>query len=206
MHRESSVHPHVPFERADLFATSNGEATEHEYIRLIRAMVRATKPARLLETGTFRGDTTIELARATVANGFGHIVTLDVDQDHSQRACEMLAREVPHASVECITRHSMDYLRDHTTQPFQFAFLDSLIPTRAEELGLLLDRNLLPPGAIVMIHDTSRMRVRNDGTPDPDTSDFWTRFVAVRRRHQLTRVIELPLSRGMLMIQVGGCP
>lgn len=50
-----------------------------EEAAILYALVRAIKPTLVLETGTFSGYSTTEIARALHANQSGHLLTVDID-------------------------------------------------------------------------------------------------------------------------------
>ena len=78
------------------------------------------------------------------------------------------------------------------------------LDVRLEELHLCLTLGWLGPGAWFAIHDTSRVRSCDDtGTPAPITQPFWEQFTLLQDQQQLD-VVEFPLSRGMVVGQVGG--
>ena len=106
--------------------------------------------------------------------------------------------------VEVANRESLEFLNEYEGSRFDFAFLDSLLPVRAEELTVLLERRLLAPGSLVAIHDTSRVRESPAGRRDPESMEFWDRFARIQAGPHGTRLtaFEFTLSRGMLLIRV----
>lgn len=199
---ESEVHPHAPEERAELFSAYDGGSTELEYLELLSALVRCTKPRRILETGTYLGHGTLALARAARDNGLGKVVSIERDAAVVSAVRDLLDRQGLDR-VQLVLYQSLGYL-DAADEPFDFAFLDSCLSLRAKELDHLLDRRLLTPGAVVAIHDTSRRRCDAHGTPDPETAVLWTELERVIARHALVERLELPLSRGLLLLRIGG--
>lgn len=196
---EIDVHPHVPSERAEHFHCEDGGVTEKEYLALLASLIQVTKPQLVLETGAFTGAGTIAIARALWANGFGHCISLDLDQRVAERVNRRLRTRRLHGFARVEGVDSLTFLRS-TDNQFDFAFLDTDLRTRADELTLLLDRNLLIGDAVVVIHDTSRVREFPAGRRDPDGVEFWRRFEQIRPR--LGEVFEFKLSRGMLLIRV----
>jgi predicted O-methyltransferase YrrM len=199
---EPDVHPHVPEERAELFTAHDGGSTELEYLELLSALVRCTKPRRILETGSYLGHGTLALARATRDNGFGEVVSIERDAGAVSAVRGLLQRQGLDR-VRVVLYHSLAYL-EATDELFDFAFLDSCLSLRALELDRLIDRRLLTPGAVVAIHDTSRRRCDGQGTADPDTAVLWTELERVITRHGVVERLELPLSRGLFLLRVGG--
>lgn len=200
---ESTIHPHLAEEVAFLFTAENGGATEEEYLGVLAALVRALKCRRVLETGAWTGSGTLRLARAMEANGFGELHTVDLDPAALAIAKGRIdAQYFTAVRVHYHAGDSLEFVKA-CTEPFGLVFLDSALPLRALELAEILERGLLERGGVAVIHDTSRLRITDKGVPDPDTAKFWSTFDRkVRRRFEPRAVLELPLSRGMTLVQV----
>lgn len=199
MHVEASVHPHSEEEQADLFHALDGGSTEVEYLVLLQALVFASKPTTVLETGTGRGFGTLAIATALRANGFGHLTTIEHDSSVMDGAKRRL-EESPEPLGPLVTFHcgsSLDFLQECTTR-FDFVFLDSDISVRHEELRVLLERDLLTERAIVCIHDTSRLRSRTAGDNNLDMNTALDQFSIGREW------LEFDLSRGFRILRFGG--
>lgn len=189
MPNELELNPtyHVPEERAELFTADTVGSTEHEYLALLAALVMATKPNRVLETGAETGVGTEALMAGIEANGFGELISVELNPT----SVVMVQAKVPKAKMVC--DDSLHYLAN-TEGKFDFVFLDSHLPLRVRELELLLEGGLLSPKAIVAIHDTSRLRPQSDGR------EFWKAWDESDMTYSLN-VIEFPLSRGLLLVQ-----
>ena len=188
---EASQHAHVPEERATEFRSADGGSTEREYLNLLYALVCATKARTILETGTFNGWGTLALARAALRTD-GHVYTLDTNPFGNGSIFSAEEARL----VSFIRTDSRPFLRS-TALHFDFAFLDSDLPARVEELTVLTERGLLRPAALICIHDTSRHRpkYRDDGS-----SHFLKEFPS--RFSGKLMVLDLPLSRGLYVCQV----
>jgi predicted O-methyltransferase YrrM len=66
--------------RPDLWHAHDIQATEVEVTELVGAMVRATQPEHVLETGTYRGHTAQAIGRALAVNGHGRLYTIEHDK------------------------------------------------------------------------------------------------------------------------------
>lgn len=188
--RESDVHPHVPEEQAHLFRSWNGGTTEVEYRVLVAALADCLKPARALETGVFH-----PVGVPSLAAVCGQLDLVDVDERWC-RAAEALGCpnvKVHQASAAHWITHEFD------GAPFDFVFLDSSLRDRVSELKALLENKRLTDRAVVAVHDTSRKRVIGSGRC-AESLQFWSEFEVLRKRWPL-QMVELPLSRGMLLIQ-----
>lgn len=183
---ESSVHVHAPAERADLFHSADCGSTEFEYLNLLHAIVLASKPALVLETGTYFGYGTLAIASALKSNGTGTMITLDVD------ACEkarVLVNDAGLASVvEFQKRDAVEFCRTYSGNAFDFMFHDSG-GERAYEHQLLKESKKIMPGALVCFHDASPFRVG----PSPNS---W-----IDGLNGAPNMIWFNLSRGLRLLQ-----
>jgi hypothetical protein len=99
--------------RAETEAIRRDEQGVHpEEAAILYMLVRALRPSLMLETGTFKGYSTAEIARAMERNSAGHLVTVDLATEtggvvppellhrvtfHRGRPSAAFARELPHA-------------------------------------------------------------------------------------------------------------
>lgn len=150
---ESAVHPHHPDERAELFQAHDGGSIEVEFGELIASLVRAYKPAHVLETGTFLGVAAKSLSLACSRNGFGDVTTLEADGNRARLAAKSLAA---YKNVRVVNADSLAWLRAYTGPQFGLIVLDSELATRVKELEIIRDRKLAT--GPVFVHDTSRLR------------------------------------------------
>jgi predicted O-methyltransferase YrrM len=187
---ESAVHPHSPEERASHFRSWSGGTTEVEYRNLVVALADCLKPVRALETGIFH-----PVGVPALAAVCERLDLVDTDQ----RWC-VAATALGLTNVH-VHQDSGQHWIEHGFhgKPFDFAFLDSALDRRCGELEALLEKQRLAPGAVVAIHDTSRVRVMGGGRC-PESLQFWDAFERLRKTWRL-EVVELPLSRGMLLVQ-----
>lgn len=65
-----------------------GMAIELEVGEFLNALVRMTKPAIVVETGTHKGFSTLMVAQALKANGKGHLYTFDLTDFGVMKECE----------------------------------------------------------------------------------------------------------------------
>lgn len=193
-------HPHVPAERAELFQCYDGESMEIEFLELLYAIVRTTKPERVLVTGAAGGHETVVIARALCHNRVGQVICVDADAKRASRLIRYLEELGLHnAKVE--TAEPSAFLLASDAR-FEVALFDSVLEHRPDELRICLERDLLPAGAVVVVHDTSRLRVLPSGDPDPATASFWGAVAKLEVCARLRGPVEWPLSRGLLLWQV----
>lgn len=186
--RESDIHPHHPLERAELFHVRNGSGcTEFEFLNLLHAFVLATKPNRVLETGTFNGMGTLAIASALHWNGFGILSTVDIDECTEAKSYLQSYAELVH-HVEFITSDAEQFCQNYSGEPFDLAFIDSGAG-RLREVLSLINRRKLGQGCLVFVHDASRLRVNGN----PSWSEIFEQDCPLPG-------YTLPLSRGMRMM------
>jgi predicted O-methyltransferase YrrM len=123
------------------------DSTEREVSELVAALVLATKPRLVLETGTGYGYTAEAIGRALAANGRGRLVTVERDSALAAVA-RSRCRELP---VEVLEADSASWLPP-AGESIDFAWLDGHIIGRVHDLSRL--QNHFSPGAIVGVHDT----------------------------------------------------
>lgn len=151
----------------------DAHSTEVEVSELVAAFARALQPDYVVETGTCWGQTSEAVGRALQANGRGRLVTLEVDTQkvlRSQARCEGLPVEVRQQS-------SLDFTPE---EPIGFAFFDSLIHLRLNELDRY--RPWLPTGAVVGFHDTAP----HHGYGDQVDAVEWIRPIRLRTPRGVT--------------------
>jgi len=95
-------------------------ATEVEVFDFLYGFVRMIKPEKVLEIGTFEGDTAIAIAKGLQSNNFGHLTTLDI-RDYGQE--ENIANLELNHYVQCIKSNPLEYITQ-TTERFDMAFID----------------------------------------------------------------------------------
>ena len=147
--------------RPDLWHSEDTEATEHEVSELAGAMVRALQPRIAVETGTYKAQTALAIARAIAANGHGHLFTIEADPGLAALAAHELE-----GLPATVIRADASTWEPEFVSAIGFAWIDSgLLSTvpgavagRPMETARLTEiTRLLPcfaPGAVIGIHDT----------------------------------------------------
>jgi glycosyltransferase involved in cell wall biosynthesis len=133
-----------------LWSMFDGYTAEVEVLDFLYALVRMTKPDRVIETGTWFGRSAIAIASALRDNGFGHVLTIE----QSDEVAEIAARNIEQENLgELVTLRVANSLKIEVRhEGYDFALFDSDIPLRAAEFTKFYDK--LEPGAIVVFHDT----------------------------------------------------
>jgi predicted O-methyltransferase YrrM len=146
-------------------------ATEEEVTHLLGALCVALRPHRVLETGTYDGDTAEAMGKALI--GYGHLDSLEIDPERAAKARGRVAG-LP------VDVHAVSSL-DWTGGPYDLMFFDSDGPMRAAEL-----RRFANPGAVWVLHDAKHPEVT-----DP--------LEGLRADGIIGAWIELPTPRGLAM-------
>ena len=114
-----------------LWWASDGQSTEREVITLVQAFIMALKPRRVIETGTAYGKMTSEIAYALHANGFGELVSLEVDPVLVEHSRAVIASSgVQNLPARILHMSSMEYTPEG---PVDFVWFDSLTHLRVPE-------------------------------------------------------------------------
>ncbi len=172
-----------------------GASVTYEDAVVIYALTLAVKPWTALETGGGTGCSALHIAAAMRDNGFGFLVSVEGQVELVQEATATAARLgltrfvkfVPAVTPEMIERMTSD-------RPFDLVMLDSgcghpaALQLRLKELSVLEARNLLSPGALVLVHDTS---------------PFHHGGMMISKEIGDHRLVELPTSRGLAILQRG---
>jgi len=131
--------------RPELWHAPDDESTEVEVSALVAGFVRALQPDVVVETGSGWGQTSEAIGLALAVNEHGRLWTLETNPARA----EGVRQRCLALPVTIIERSSLDWL---PPGPISFAWIDSALADRVEELGRF--RQFLPAGAIVGVHDT----------------------------------------------------
>ena len=125
----------------------DADPAEHEVTGLLIALIRATQPEVVVETGTATGTTAVAIGEQLQRNGQGWLWTVEIDREAAaaaQQACAGLP-----VTVACA-----DSLAWEPPVPIDFAWIDSgPAAVRAEEIRRW--QRKFRPGALVAVHDTA---------------------------------------------------
>ena len=131
----------------------DSEATETEVSEFIGSLVRMIQPEFVLETGSYKGDTTLEISTALYMNGHGRGVSVESDGGLAEEANRVLLNRMGgNKRVEVINVNSMEY---EPVENIDFAFFDSWQEGRHLEFKRFYDMGRLQVGSIVAFHDTA---------------------------------------------------
>lgn len=138
----------------ELWRAADVDGTEYEVTDLIAALVRATKPLTVVETGTYEAQTSLAICDALRLNGQGGMLyTYEIDPERAAGARQRLAGH-GHAERAIVQAAPLAPL----TAPavIGFAFLDSGMRDRQGDMDTTWPR--LEPGGLVIVHDAAPSR------------------------------------------------
>ena len=144
-HRATPECPHP--ERWHMYDSMTAEA---EVLEFIRTLVTTTKPALVVETGSFLGVSTLWIAEALKSNGFGKIISCEFDPVVFEKAKEKIAAS---GLAEWIELRNESSLEMHIEGTIDLFFSDSDMPIREAEVKRFLPQ--IRPTGIILIHDAS---------------------------------------------------
>jgi predicted O-methyltransferase YrrM len=157
-----------------LYAAFDTDAAEQEVCELLAALVRALKPAFVLETGTHLGRSAVYLADALRRNHYGCMVSLEINADYAAAARTLLTSHgllgLGIGQCEVLEQSSFEYV---PPRQINFLFSDSELGTRRHELERL--RPWLAPNSWIAIHDV----LSHGGVIGDLTSLGWLEMISI---------------------------
>lgn len=157
---------------------------EAEVLEFLRTLVTTLKPNLIVETGAFLGVSTVWMAEGLRENGFGRIVSCELDPLVFAKAQEKIAAS---GLSEWIDLRNMSSLELETSGQIDLFFSDSDLDVRENEVRLFLPR--ISPTGLILMHDASS----HPGT---------VRDAALRLEAEgLISVVLLPTPRGLAIAQ-----
>ena len=178
-HRATPECPHP--ERWHMYDSMTAEA---EVLEFIRTLVTTTKPALVVETGSFLGVSTLWIAEALKANGFGKIISCEFDPLVFEKAKEKIAASGLSEWIELRNESSLEMHIEGTIDLF---FSDSDMPIREAEVKRYLPQ--IRPTGIILIHDaSSHLKVVRDAAFKLESDG-------------LLSCVFLPTPRGLVLAQ-----
>ncbi len=170
----------------ECWTATDGDSTEREVAELIGALVRATQPELVVETGSAFGETTEQIVRALGRNGHGHLVTLEVEPERT----EYVRHRIPASGVwEIVETSSLEWEPPPGSPPVGLLFSDTFRELRCAEL--LRFQPWMRQGAIAAVHDSAW---------DAGPLRGWIENSIVKTG--LGRAIDLPTPRGLTLLEM----
>lgn len=134
----------------ELWRMLDSQTTEVEVLHLLKALVTTAKPKLVVETGTFLGYGTMKLAEGVKENGFGKVITVELDPAIRAKALEHFQASGLTPWIESRLESSLETKIEGT---IDLLFSDSHLANREAEIRRLLPQ--LDPRGLLVIHDAS---------------------------------------------------
>jgi len=178
-HRATPECPHP--ERWSMYDSMTAEA---EVLEFLRTLITTVKPELVVETGAFLGVSTLWIAEGLKQNGFGKIISCELDPVVFTKAQEKIASSGVSEWIELRNESSLEMKVDGT---IDLLFSDSDMPIREPEVKRFLPQ--MNPQGLILMHDaSSHLKV--------------VREAALKMEAEgLLSVILLPTPRGLVMAQ-----
>lgn len=144
-HRPTPECPHP--ERWHMYDSMTAEA---EVLEFLYTLVTTIKPELVVETGSFLGVSTLWIAKALRANGFGKIISCEFDPVVFGKAKEKIAASDLAEWIELRNESSLEMQVEGTIDLF---FSDSDLPIREAEVKRFLPQ--IRPTGVILMHDAS---------------------------------------------------
>ncbi|HEX2919292.1 MAG TPA: class I SAM-dependent methyltransferase [Edaphobacter sp.] len=178
-HRPTPECPHP--ERWHMYDSMTAEA---EVLEFLYTLVTTIKPELVVETGSFLGVSTLWIAKALRANGFGKIISCEFDPVVFAKAKEKIAASDLAEWIELRNESSLEMRVDGTIDLF---FSDSDLPIREAEVKRFLPQ--IRPTGIILMHDaSSHLKLVRDAALSMESEG-------------LISCILLPTPRGLVLAQ-----
>lgn len=157
---------------------------EAEVLEFLRTLVTTLKPELIVETGSFLGVSTVWMAEGLRENGFGRIVSCELDPVVFAKAQEKIAAS---GLGEWIDLQNVSSLELKTSGQIDLFFSDSDLDVREREVRQYLPK--INPNGLILMHDAAS----HPGT---------VREAALRLESEgLISVVLLPTPRGLAIAQ-----
>ena len=144
-HRATPECPHPS--RWHMYDSMTAEA---EVLEFLRTLVTTIKPSLIVETGSFLGVSTVWMAEGLRENGFGRIMSCELDPVVFAKAQEKIAAS---GLGEWIDLRNVSSFELETSGPIDLLFSDSDLDVREQEVRQFLPR--LNPNGLILMHDAS---------------------------------------------------
>ena len=123
---------------------------EYEVLQFLRTLVTTIKPELVVETGTFIGVSTLNVAEGLKENGFGKIISLEYDPKVFAKAKERVEAS---GLQEWIELRNESSLQTNIDGEIDLLFSDSDPPLREQEVRRFLPQ--MNPHGVILMHDAS---------------------------------------------------
>lgn len=135
----------------------NDGGVECEVGEFFYGLTRMVKPVNILETGTYKGASSLYFGQALKENGFGRLVTLEIDRLVQEEAMAKWNKVGVSEYIRSILMSALDY---EPRNSFQIILLDTEPNIRFKEMVKFVP--YLDAGGYMFIHDLHRHLSQED--------------------------------------------
>ena len=107
-----------------MWSTRDEQGAETETSEFMYGLIRLIKPAVVVETGSYLGDTTIAIAKALKENNHGKLYSCDINGSYAKEVNEWLEKEGLQEWGEVLLITGKELIA-HLGNQIEFAFIDS---------------------------------------------------------------------------------
>jgi hypothetical protein len=157
---------------------------ELETLQFLKTLMTTMKPNLVVETGSFAGMSTIAMAEGIAENGFGRIVSCELDQRVFRAAAERIEKSGLRQWVDFRNESSLEMTVDGT---IDILFSDSEQSIREREVRRFLPQ--MSSNGLILIHDAA------------SCYDFVRKGSLRMEQEGLISVVLMPTARGLVIAQ-----
>jgi predicted O-methyltransferase YrrM/prolipoprotein diacylglyceryltransferase len=157
---------------------------EVEVLEFLKTMVTTLKPSIVVETGTFMGVSTLQIAEGLKQNGFGRVISCEPDPKTFETAKKRFQDSGLSQWIDLRNQSSLDLKVNET---IDLLFTDSELALREQEVRRFLPQ--MTANGVILMHDaSSHLHIVRDA--------------ALRmEREGLISVVLIPTPRGLVVAQ-----
>lgn len=157
---------------------------EVEVLDFLKTLVTTIKPELVVETGTFLGISTLRIAEGLRENGFGRVITCELDPKVYEESKKRFAAS---GLAEWIDLRNESSLEMKVEGRIDLLYCDSDLPLREQEVRRFLPQ--MNPHGLILMHDASSdLKIVRDGALKLESEG-------------LISVVLLPTPRGLVVAQ-----
>jgi len=157
---------------------------EVETLQFLKTLMTTMKPNVVVETGSFAGMSTVAMAEGIAENGFGKIVTCELDERVFRAAKERIEKSRLGQWVDSRNESSLEMTVNGT---IDVLFSDSEQSIREQEVRRFLPQ--MSPNGLILIHDAA------------SCYDFVRKGALKMEQEGLISVVLMPTARGLVIAQ-----
>ena len=129
----------------ELWEAESSDGAEKEVGEFIYGLIRLIKPKVVVETGCYKGDTTLAIERALQDNKYGELYSCDIVKEFVEHTQKRVNSKV-------LLKTGIELIKE-LGDKIEFAFIDSGYLCREEEINELIKH--LSKNQMFALHDTA---------------------------------------------------